>query len=169
MGSSKHDPIDHQRYFNDPEYRKRILKEREESSNSNTRTPKKTPDLTKRIFTFTGFFLLICLIGAGGYIFYLFQGLPSIEQLENPDTAIATEVRSRDGVVLDKYFTENRTWVRFDDISPHVVDALVATEDHRFFNHWGMDMIRTLAIPYHILRGAPKVDRHKPTISQKFI
>lgn len=156
MGSSKHDPIDHQRYFNDPEYRKRILKEREESSNSNTRTPKKTPDLTKRIFTFTGFFLLICLIGAGGYIFYLFQGLPSIEQLENPDTAIATEVRSRDGVVLDKYFTENRTWVRFDDISPHVVDALVATEDHRFFNHWGMDMIRTLAIPYHILRGAPQ-------------
>ncbi len=76
--------------------------------------------------------------------------------MENPDTAIATEVRSRDGVVLDKYFTENRTWVRYNDISPHVIDALVATEDHRFFNHWGMDMIRTLAIPYHVLRGAPQ-------------
>ncbi len=156
MGSSKHDPIDHQRYFNDPEYRNRILKEREETSNSTVSSNREAPDLTKRIFVFTGVFLSICLLGAGGYIYFLFQGLPSIQQLENPDTAIATEVRSRDGVVLDKYFTENRTWVRFDDISPHVVDALVATEDHRFFNHWGMDMIRTLAIPYHILRGAPQ-------------
>ena len=63
-------------------------------------------------------------------IYFLFQGLPSIDQLENPDTAIATEVRSRDGVVLDKYFTE--TVLGCDDISPHVIDALVATEDHRF-------------------------------------
>jgi len=156
MGSSNYDPIDQHRYFNDPAYRKRILKEREEGSNIPKTESKSAPNITKRIFAFTGIFLFVSLIIAGGYIFYLFQGLPSIEQLENPDTAIATEVRSRDGVVLDKYFTENRTWVRFDDISPHVVDALVATEDRRFFNHWGMDMIRTLAIPYHILRGSPQ-------------
>lgn len=159
MSNNKRTPIDHQRYFNDPEYRKKILAEREgtdaepepikeESSNKST--------ATRNIFIATGIFLLASLLAGSGYLYYLIQGLPSIEQLENPDTAIASEVRSRDGVVLDKYYTENRTWVRYDNISPHVVDALVATEDHRFFEHWGMDMIRTLAIPYHVLRGNPQ-------------
>ena len=160
MSSSKREPIDQNRYFNDPEYRSKILAERNAAESSaktgNDKKPSSLNDVTRAIFKFTGIFLLITFLGASGYIYFLFQGLPSIEQLENPDTAIATEVRSRDGVVLDKYFTENRTWVRFDDISPHAIDALVATEDHRFFNHWGMDMIRTLAIPYHIIRGNPQ-------------
>lgn len=160
MSSSKREPIDQNRYFNDPEYRSKILAERNAAESSaktgNDKKPSSGNDVTRAIFKFTGIFLLITFLGASGYIYFLFQGLPSIEQLENPDTAIATEVRSRDGVVLDKYFTENRTWVRFDDISPHAIDALVATEDHRFFNHWGMDMIRTLAIPYHIIRGNPQ-------------
>jgi penicillin-binding protein 1A len=162
MSSSKREPIDQHRYFNDPEYRSKILAERNkaESSDNGNDTDSKSPhsgnDVTRAIFKFTGIFLLVCILGASGYIYFLFQGLPSIEQLENPDTAIATEVRSRDGVVLDKYFTENRTWVRYDDISPHAIDALVATEDHRFYNHWGMDMIRTLAIPYHIITGNPQ-------------
>lgn len=157
MSSSKREPIDQNRYFNDPEYRSKILAERNAAESSaktgNDKKPSSGNDVTRAIFKFTGIFLLITFLGASGYIYFLFQGLPSIEQLENPDTAIATEVRSRDGVVLDKYFTENRTWVRFDDISPHAIDALVATEDHRFFNHWGMDMVRTLAIPYHLMMG----------------
>ncbi|MBO6792336.1 MAG: transglycosylase domain-containing protein [Balneolaceae bacterium] len=157
MSSSKREPIDQHRYFNDPEYRSKILAERDAAEptggNGNKKKPSSDYNLTKAIFKYTGIFLLLCFVGASGYIYFLFQGLPSIEQLENPDTAIATEVRSRDGVVLDKYFTENRTWVRFDDISPHAIDALVATEDHRFFNHWGMDMVRTLAIPYHLMMG----------------
>lgn len=157
MSNSGKNQIDHHRYFNDPEYRKRILAEKngETSSNEETRDPKKSK-LGKQIVLGTVIFVLFSLLIASGYIYFLFQGLPSIQQLENPETAIATEVRSRDGVVLDKYYTENRTWVRYDQISPYVVDALVATEDHRFYEHWGMDMIRTLAIPYHILRGAPQ-------------
>jgi penicillin-binding protein 1A len=152
--SSDKPPIDQERYFNDPEYRKKILEERKESGEP---APTISTGNSRRNFIIGSSLTLVIFLGLiGGYIFYLFQGLPSIAQLENPDTAIATEVRSRDGVVLDKYFTENRTWVRYDDISPHVIDALVATEDHRFFDHWGMDMIRTLAIPYHILRGDPQ-------------
>lgn len=160
---SNHDPgnIDHERYFNDPEYRKMILdakKKAEKEQHEPTDIPVAKPKdrLGRKIVMGFAVFILVGMIGASIYTYFLFQGLPSIEQLENPETAIATEVRSRDGQVLDKYFTENRTWVRYDDISPHVVDALVATEDHRFFNHWGMDMIRTLAIPYHILRGNPQ-------------
>ncbi len=158
MSDSKN-PIDHHKYFNDPEYRKKILAEREGSEKPQTPPSKKKKNdgnLGKRIVAGIGVFLLVMTLGISIYAYFLFQGLPSIEQLENPDTAIATEVRSRDGAVLDKYYTENRTWVRYDQISQHAVDALVATEDHRFFDHWGMDMVRTLAIPYHILRGNPQ-------------
>lgn len=157
MSNTGKPPIDHHRYFNDPEYRNRILAEK--NTTPIEPEPKKRSaksDIGKKIVFGTLLFVLVSLLGASGYIYFLFQGLPSIQQLENPETAIATEVRSRDGVVLDKYFTENRTWALYDNISPYVVDALVATEDHRFFEHWGMDMIRTLAIPYHIMRGNPQ-------------
>lgn len=157
MSNSGKPPIDHHRYFNDPEYRKRILAEKNADPDQSVNDKKTTKsDISKKIIFSTFLFVIVSLLGASGYIYFLVQGLPSIEQLENPETAIATEVRSRDGVVLDKYFTENRTWALYDDISPHVVDALVATEDHRFFDHWGMDMIRTLAIPYHLIRGNPQ-------------
>lgn len=100
--------------------------------------------------------LLLFLGAAAAYTVFLFQGLPPLEKLENPRTAVASVVRSRDGVILDRYYVENRTDVRLDEISPNVIHALIATEDHRFYDHWGMDMVRTLAIPFHILRGNPQ-------------
>lgn len=144
--SNKKPPINQERYFNDPDYRNQILKERKEQNSKYLSARKKAIKYTA---IGAGVFFLIIM----GYVIYLFQGLPSIQQLENPKTAIASEVRSRDGKVLDKYFTENRTWVPYKDISPNVIDALVATEDHRFYQHWGIDMIRTLAIPYHLMMG----------------
>ena len=158
MSNTGKENIDHHRYFNDPEYRKKILAERNaQKEEPQEKSPKLSKSsLGKRIVLGTISFVFVALLCVSGYVYFLFQGLPSIQQLENPETAIATEVRSRDGAVLDKYYTENRTWVRYDQISPHVVDALIATEDHRFFEHWGMDMIRTLAIPYHILLGDPQ-------------
>lgn len=158
MSDDKKEPIDHQRYFNDPEYRKKILKERKEKSNSDSGNSYPFSQLLRNqqvrtalkwIGSAAGILLLVVL----SYVIYLFMGLPSADEFENPETAIASEVRSRDGVTLDKYFTENRKWVRYEDISPHVIDALVATEDHRFYNHWGMDMFRTLAIPWHLMNG----------------
>ena len=108
------------------------------------------------ILKWVGIAVLVLMIIGGAFFIYLLQGMPSIEELENPRTDIASFVMSRDGEVLDKFFTENRTAVRYEDISSHVVNALVATEDHRYYGHWGMDMYRTLAIPYHILRGDPQ-------------
>ncbi|RNC80056.1 MAG: hypothetical protein ED557_13080 [Balneola sp.] len=156
MSNSDNNPIDHHRYFNDPEYRKEILAQKKSAPTPPLKKGTPSNGIGKKIVGFFALTLLIGGIAVGGYVYFLFQGLPSIAQLENPETAIATEVRSRDGVVLDKYFTQNRTWVRYDQISPHAIDALVATEDHRFYDHWGMDMIRTLAIPYHVLRGDPQ-------------
>jgi len=156
--NDKREPIDHQRYFNDPEYRKEVLAEKKarEKGESNKESPKNISDsdqLRSKILTWTTVTVSIFILCAIGYLFFLLQGLPPLEKLENPDTAIATEVRSRDGVVLDKYFTENRTWVPYDQISPNAVNALVATEDHRFYSHWGIDMYSTLAIPFNLMRG----------------
>ena len=70
----------------------------------------------------------------------LFADLPDTEALQNPKTNLATEVFSSDMKVLGKYFAENRTNVKFQDISPNVVNALIATEDARFYSHSGVDI-----------------------------
>ncbi|HHU34841.1 MAG TPA: penicillin-binding protein [Bacteroidetes bacterium] len=70
--------------------------------------------------------------------------MPSFEELENPEYSLAAEVYSSDGVLLGKISIENRTWTDFDEISPDFIDALIATEDIRFYKHSGID-VRGLA------------------------
>ncbi|WP_296634855.1 transglycosylase domain-containing protein [Polaribacter sp.] len=65
--------------------------------------------------------------------------LPTFEELENPQTNLATEVISSDGVTIGKYATENRTPVHFNELPQNLVNALVATEDERFYDHSGID------------------------------
>lgn len=69
-----------------------------------------------------------------------FADLPDTEELQNPKTLLATEVYSGDMKVLGKFYKENRTNVKFKDISPNVVNALIATEDARFYDHSGVDI-----------------------------
>jgi len=83
--------------------------------------------------------LLILLIA---YIIYLASGLPSLEQLENPRPELATKVYSSDGEVLDQFYIKNRTSVTLDQLPPYLVNALIATEDKNFYNHWGVDLPR---------------------------
>lgn len=68
-----------------------------------------------------------------------FGALPTFEELENPQTNLATEVISSDGVTIGKYATENRTPVHFNELPQNLVNALVATEDERFYDHSGID------------------------------
>jgi len=93
--------------------------------------------------------LLFTLISKGkvGYI-------PPFDELENPQTNLATELYSADGVLLGKYYMENRTIVNFEDLSPYVVNALIATEDVRFYNHSGIDFraLTRVAIKSVLLR-----------------
>ena len=75
-----------------------------------------------------------------------FGEMPELEVLENPKTNLASEVISSDGKTLGKYyFNDNRTPVTFDELPVHLVDALIATEDVRFYNHSGIDFKRTIA------------------------
>ena len=68
-----------------------------------------------------------------------FEALPSFEELENPQTNLATEVISSDGKTIGKYATENRTPVKFKELPSNLVNALTATEDERFYEHSGID------------------------------
>lgn len=73
----------------------------------------------------------------------VFGKMPSFEQLENPDSNLATEIISFDGVTLGKFYNENRSAVKYKDLPKHLVDALVSTEDERFYEHSGIDARRT--------------------------
>ena len=70
----------------------------------------------------------------------LFADLPDTKELQNPKTNLATEVYSCDMKVIGKFYAENRTNVKFKEISPNVVKALIATEDARFYDHSGVDI-----------------------------
>ncbi|MGO4904945.1 penicillin-binding protein 1A [Flavobacterium sp. W20_MBD1_R3] len=74
----------------------------------------------------------------------LFGSMPSFEDLENPDSNLATEIISADGVVLGKYFEKNRSQLKFTDLPKNFVQALIATEDARFYEHSGIDARGTL-------------------------
>jgi len=66
--------------------------------------------------------------------------MPSFSELENPEYNLAAEVYSEDGVLLGKISVENRTWTDYKDLSPYLTDALIATEDIRYYRHSGIDI-----------------------------
>jgi len=69
----------------------------------------------------------------------LYGSIPSFEELENPKNKMATQIISEDGVLLGTFHVENRSYVSFDELSPNLVSALIATEDIRFHSHSGID------------------------------
>ena len=96
-------------------------------------------------------FWKIFFYGLGGLLLFflfaswgLFGSMPSFEDLENPDSNLATEIISSDGVILGKYFEKNRSQLKYSDLPKNLVDALVATEDVRFYEHSGIDGRGTL-------------------------
>ena len=68
-----------------------------------------------------------------------FTDLPSVEELENPRSEEATQVFATNGEVLGRFYTENRVPISFEELSPNVVKALIATEDERYYRHSGID------------------------------
>ena len=87
------------------------------------------------------------------YVLVLIPFTPSIGDLRKAKSEVPAIVMSADGVVLAEYRRINRQWVPLKKISPHVVNALVATEDHRFYQHHGIDFRRTAAAMLNTLSG----------------
>ena len=82
-----------------------------------------------------------------------FGELPSLEELENPKTYLASEIYAEDGVVLGKYYIQNRSNASYESISPNVMNALIATEDIRFYQHSGIDFRGAASIGLYALVG----------------
>ena len=81
------------------------------------------------------FIALVFLLASRGFL----GVLPTFEELENPENNLATEVISSDGKTLGKYAAENRTPIKYKDLPNNIVEALIATEDERFYEHSGID------------------------------
>lgn len=84
----------------------------------------------------------VALIVALLLLVWAFAEIPSFEELENPDSKLATQVIADDGeTILTTFHIENRTYASYEELAPSLVQAAVATEDKRFYNHSGIDMI----------------------------
>lgn len=100
-----------------------------------------------------GFLAFGVLVGTG-VVVWLSSNLPSLEQIENPRNLLATQVLTSDNLELARYYDgENRTWVSLDEMSEYVPAALIATEDRRFEEHWGVDAYAIGAILKDFLTG----------------
>ena len=119
---------DYNKYFNDPSYR-------------NKRMKKKRNNNKRKYLLISGAVAFILL---GIFIAIIYSGLPSLEELENPKPQLASKVFSADGELLGQYFIENRIETQLNKLPDHLVKALIATEDRKFYNHWGVDVTRFL-------------------------
>ena len=116
---------------------------------------------------------LFCLLMAFCYVaavevnlFNLFGYSPSIRELKNPQQCVASEVYADDGRLIGKFFYENRTPVTYEDLSPLLINTLIATEDTRFYEHHGIDFKALLPVMKDLLKGNP---RGGSTISQQLV
>lgn len=96
-----------------------------------------------------------------------FGKLPSFEDLENPKSNLATEIISEDGVILGNFYVQNRSYVDYEELAPALVEALVATEDSRFYNHSGIDFISLARVGVKTLAMGDKGQGGGSTITQQ--
>ncbi|WP_231424434.1 transglycosylase domain-containing protein [Pedobacter sp. Leaf250] len=92
-----------------------------------------------RYFTIFIFFIIIFFSALQLNFLWLFGYSPSYRDIKTPTLRVGSELYTSDGKLIGRYFKENRTPVSFGDIAPSVINALVATEDVRFYKHWGID------------------------------
>ena len=119
--------------------------------NSNTQK-----DIKVYMIVLWSLFLALCLavfLVFFGIVHEWFGDMPSFEELENPETNLASEIISADGKILGTYYIENRSNVSFDEISPDLIHALIAIEDIRFYEHSGIDKIALFRVAKGIMTG----------------
>jgi penicillin-binding protein 1A len=134
-------------HFDNPEYRDNML-------NKKKRISKKM----KWIF-FILLFILIIVFGV--YMALVISGLPKLQELENPKYSLTTLIISSENEVIDQLCYQNRTMISIDSIPRYLINALIATEDHRFYQHWGVDVLRFIKSRvknlWHLREGASTI------------
>jgi len=100
--------------------------------------------LAYKIFGGTFLFTILFITAVNYNFLWLFGGMPSLQELENPKSQEASLLISEDGEEIGKYFRENRNPVEFEELPSVIINTLMATEDARFINHSGID-VRSMA------------------------
>ena len=126
-------------------------------------------DIKKRILKwFWGLFCFpIVLVIALISLVWIFADIPSFEELENPDSKLATQVIAEDGEILTTFHIENRSYVSYEELSPNLVHAAVATEDIRFYKHSGIDFPSLGRVIFKTLLGGDSSQGGGSTITQQ--
>jgi len=117
-----------------------------------------------KVFLGSCLFVFLLIAGVRYNFLYLFGSLPDAHQLENPKTDLPVEILSEEGELLGRYFREKRMPVSYEEIAPVVIDALIATEDLRFYEHSGIDATSMAAIFWYMVKGG---QRGGSTITQQ--
>lgn len=112
-----------------------MLKSKKKKTNSKK-------NLKKIFLSFFSTLFIAFLIAAYIFFDYVASGLPSLEQLENPKPQLASNVFSSDGELIGQYFRQNRIEININDVPDEFINALIATEDRKFYDHWGVDLER---------------------------
>ncbi|HTP81072.1 MAG TPA: PBP1A family penicillin-binding protein [Bacteroidota bacterium] len=128
MAKDSYSSEEMERYFNDPEFRRKLIQ--------------RMKGLTRNQVLMVWVGIAIAAVFITWYGFYIASGLPPLEKLENPRPELATKIYSVDGEVLDQFAIKNRTRISLDKLPPGLVQALISTEDKQFYHHWGIHLTR---------------------------
>ena len=115
------------------------------------------------ILLLTPIALVMILLG----VVWAFTEIPTIEELENPESKLATQVIAEEGEILTTYHIENRTFVGYDELPLHLVQATVATEDARFYSHSGIDIPSLFRVLFKTLLSRDSSQGGGSTITQQ--
>ncbi len=119
-------------------------------------------------YVYWGCGLIILAVFVGISISLIFQkDLPSPAQLHNIQPNLITRVYDRNGQTLMEYYTERRILIPFGQIPPYLVDCLLATEDRKFFSHWGVDTRRIVGAAIHNIMKLDLTAEGASTITQQ--
>ncbi len=112
----------------------------------------------KKIFLAVGVVAFIALIYGAIRTYEIYEReLPSFAQLHNIEPSLKTKIYARNGELLQEYFNENRALTSYNDIPPELINMLLAVEDRDFFNHWGINLPRTIRVVTFGVFGAGKI------------
>lgn len=130
-----------------------------------TEADEERPMLRRWLMTF-GIVLVVAVAAMAGAILWLSRDLPSPAKLETIEPTVGTTVYDRNGEVIHEFYRENRVIVGLEDVSPHLVNAIIATEDREFRRHWGVDVYGIMRAVFANLR-AGRVVQGASTITQQ--
>ncbi|MBL0309143.1 MAG: transglycosylase domain-containing protein [Bacteroidetes bacterium] len=119
---------------------KKPVKRRKKGASFFKYNPNKFVEVFIRVQIVLWSFILLIVLFFVGVNYGLFGQMPDLDAIQNPNNSISTTIFSDDYEVLGSYYTENRIEISYDELSPYLVQALVATEDKRFYEHSGIDL-----------------------------